>query len=196
MSNILRTAAIFIALSLTWIYTPAAIAASVTLIPVTTTVQEGGEFRIRMRLDAQDALGAHPGSFGGAVVIDFDPALATFNSYAVNAPATLVTPGLTIGSNGNRQTISFGFQNAPDEGRIVTLLFLAIGSPNSIVDFGIADQDDFLGTFANQDPTNEPFIPTFQGTSVAITAIPVPAAAWLMFSALGVIGLGARRRAK
>ena len=57
---------------------------------------------------------------------------------------------------------------------------------------GVGDIDDFFGTFANDIPTNQAFIPDFIGTSVF--AVPVPATAWFIASGLAVFASFARRR--
>jgi len=195
MSHILRTAAILIALALAGIYATTALAASVSLVPSSTTVVEGGVFTIDLTLSAADAPGSHPGQFGGEVIIDYDPNLVSFSvsDFSINAPATLQS-GPTIGSNGGLQTVTIGFDNALDVGVIGTFSFTATGSVGSMISFGL-DDPGFFSSFANALPTNTPFTPdNFFGTTVEITVVPVPAAAWLMLSALGAVGLGARRR--
>jgi len=171
MSIILRTAAILVALTLAGI--PAAPVFAATVEPNSSNVElnpsavaADGTFTIDLFMDASDEAGAHPGSFGGAVNIDFDPNLATFDGFMFNAPATLVTPPGLFLNLGSMQTISFEFENALDVGTIVTLNFTAIGAVSSIINFSLADQDDFFGTFANHVPSNQPFTPHFVGTSV------------------------------
>ncbi len=194
MLHILRTAATLIALALAGIYSTTVLAASVTLVPSSSTVVEGGVFSIDLTLSAADAPGSHPGLFGGTIEINFDPNLAGFgvSDFSINAPATLQS-GPTIGSNGGLQTVSIGFDNALDVGVIGTFSFTATGSAGSIINFGL-DDPGFFSSFSNALPTNSPFTPDFFGTTVEITAVPVPAAAWLMLSALGALGIGARRR--
>ena len=61
---------------------------------------------------------------------------------------------------------------------------------------GLADADDFFGTFFNTVPTNQPFYPTFTGTSVQITPVPLPGAAWLLVTAFGIAAARLRRTSR
>jgi hypothetical protein len=161
-------------------------AATVSLVPDAAEVYYGDSFTVDLVLNAPDAPGNHPGSVGGKIVIDFDPTLVTFVGFAVNAPAILQQgPSLVPG---NPTNVSLWFEMAPTVSTVGTFTFLAVDNPanvGTVATIGIADQDDFFGTFANWDPTNMAFTPTFVGGSIEI--VPLPAAAWLMASALGVL---------
>ena len=186
MYNRLRMAAIIFALSLTGIQTTTAYAASVTLVPSSAAVNVSNAFTINLNMDTADVAAetpsAHPGSYAGSVIIDFDPALVTYSGSM---------SGITAGTIGSMQTISFDFSGAPDVGTVRALDFTAVGTVGNTINFGLTDADDFFGSFTSQLPTNTPFTPSFTGVDVQI--IPLPAAGWLMLSGLGAIGFRVRR---
>lgn len=188
----------FFGVALIAIWGQSAVAASVALNPETSTVDAGTTFEVDFFLDASDTAGPHAGNFCGEVRIDYDPNLLTF----VASSAALQQ--LDQGTSGDRVTISFGFSNVifntdPDAGVVGSFTFQATEELGS-TSIGITD-NLALGTFFNHadaaadDPAiigdpNE-FFPSFSPASVQV--VPLPAAAWLLLSALGALGLFGRR---
>ncbi|QOJ32651.1 MAG: hypothetical protein HRU81_11305 [Gammaproteobacteria bacterium] len=168
-------------------------AASITLQPSQAIVQQGASFTVDLLLDALDAPGSHPGMFGGQVVIDYDPALLQFTGF--DTSLHLFEP-VTEGTSGTRKTVTFGFDNATDNGLVGRYGFKAIGSPQQIATLGVQDADDFMGTFISYLPTYKAFYPGFTGTSVQIAAVPLPAGAWMALTALGAAATRLRRRSR
>lgn len=166
-------------------------AATLSLAPASGSVAAGTAFSIDLLIDALDAPGDHPGLIGGEILVTFDPTLLTWGGFAPAGAVSLYSAPV-IGSAGSLQTVSFGFDNAPDSGIAGTLGFTAIGAAGSNATLTLADADDFFGTFASYTPTYQPFAPAFEGASVAI--VPIPAALWLMCPALAALSLVSRRR--
>lgn len=168
-------------------------AASLALVPADATVGAGATVTIDVLLDATGAPGAIPGLYGGQFVVDFDPLLLQYTSFTAGAGVSFFSPP-TVGTSGSRQTVTVGFDNGKGDGTSIGFFrFVALGPPGSIATLGLADADDFFGTFISYVPTYQPFYPTFSPASVSI--VPLPAAAWLLGTALGGLGLLRRRQA-
>jgi hypothetical protein len=164
------------------------LAATVSLEPATGFVSEGGQFTVNLYMDASDAIGNHPGSFRGKVQVDFDAALVDYVGFEYNSPATEF--GTTVLET---DSVELGFDTANDVGIIGTFTFDVLGSAGSTISLGLDDALPRLGTFFNTDPiANQKFEPAFNGAEVSV--VPIPAAAWLMLSALGMLAGLSRRR--
>jgi len=163
-----------------------AYSASISLVPSTTTVNEGGTFSVDLVLDAADAPGNHPGSFRGKITLDYGIS-ADYTGFTYSSPA--VSFGDT---NDNLGVIELGFDLANDVGTIGTFTFDVTGSAGDVINLNIEDAVLFVGSFFNTDPSLTKFVPDM--VDAQVTVVPVPAAVWLMIGALGTLGGMVRRR--
>jgi hypothetical protein len=154
-------------------------AATVQLQPDSAEVL--GSFDIDLHLNAVDTGGNHPGQYSGRVVIEYDPALVSFTGFTFASPVSELYAIEQI-NNGSYETVSLGFENALDDSLIGSYSFSALPGAVGTVNFTIYDYDDVFGSFVNESPANLGFEPEFLGADV--TVVPVPAAIWLMGSAL------------
>ncbi len=167
-------------------------AASLKLVPSAGTVVQNGTFTVDLVLNASDVpMIAHPNLYGGSVIVDFNKTLLTYGGFTLKSGLSFFDAPVTT-TNGDTQTVTFGFDNAPDVGTVGTFTFSAIGTPGSLASLGLIDADDFSGSFASYNPGYKRFTPVFTGTQVNISAVPLPAGVLLLGTAVGAIA--ARRR--
>ena len=157
-------------------------AATVTLVADSSSVFEGDSFTVALVMNAADTPGDHPGAYSGEVTLSFDPALVQFDGFTVYNPAQLFMPATESPAG----SVALGFFNAADVSVIGIYSFTALGMDGDVINFGLADSDEFFGSFFNEAPTNQPFTPEFSGTSVSIQKVPLPATLWLLISGLGL----------
>jgi hypothetical protein len=180
----------------------AAGAASLTLTPGTGTfiasgsakAQQNTAFQVNLNLDATGAPGANPGGlFGGNVIVQFDNTLLQYQGFAFNpaVPALAFFDAPVVSTSGNTQTVTFGFENAPDGATVGTFSFTSIGPVGSLATIGLVDADDFSGSFASYVPTYQRFYPAFVDAQVNV--VPLPAGIWLLGTAIGALGTLRRR---
>lgn len=171
-------------------------AASISLVPSTTSVLTGGSFTVDLLLDRTGVGGDIPGLFAGEVLVTYDPARLNLDAFLISASADLVSTS----SSANTFTVSF--ENAVDTVldtviNIGTFDFTA-GLTTGVANIDIKDAHYPLTSFANQLVGGVtgiiPFNPDPTGTSVTVSNIPLPGALWLMLSGLGVLVM-ARRKA-
>jgi len=167
-------------------------AASLALVPSATAVAPNGNFTVNLVLDATDAPGAHPGLYGGAIVVTFNTTLLSFGGFVLDGDLSYFEP-IEVSTNGNTQTVSFGFDNAPDTGTVGMFSFTAIGPVGSVASIGLVDADDFSGSFASYVPTYQRFYPDF--VPAQVTVVPLPAGVWLLGTAVGALAVRRLRRA-
>jgi hypothetical protein len=169
----------------------AAQAASLTLVPSANPVVQNGTFTVDLVLSAADSPGWHPGLHSGAIRVDFDKTLLTYTGFSLASGLIYFAP-LAVATSGNIQTVTLGFQNAPDTGTVGTFSFKATGPVGSLATLGLADADDLFGSFADKARSDVPYVPTFTGTQVNVSAVPLPAGVWLLGTAVGALAV--RRR--
>jgi hypothetical protein len=170
----------------------AAQAASLTLMPSAGTVAQNGSFTVDLMLDAADVVpGANPRSFGGEILVDFDATLLNYTGFSLASGVSFyLAPSVT--NSGNMQTVRLGFDNAPDMSTVGTFSFTALGGPGSLATLGLADGDDFSGSFASYAPTYQRFFPDLAGAQINV--VPLPAGVWLLGTAIGALAVRRRLR--
>lgn len=173
----------------------AANAATVTLTPSVTSVVQNEIFTASLTLDASDVSGSDPGLFMGQVRVQFDPAEIAYESFVFQSPVTQQYAPL-LDSNDGLQAVQIGFYNAGDVATIGTFTFRATGSVGTLASLGVADADDFFGTFISKLPTDQPFQPAFTGATISIAPVPLPAAGWMFLTGLGLAGWRGVRRTR
>lgn len=161
-------------------------AASLTLVPANSAVARNGSITLDLVLDATDAEGPHPSLFGGEIIVDFDKTLLSYGGFTLTSGLTFFSSPV-LATSGNTQTVTFGFENAPDTVKVGTFSFTAIGSVGSLATLGLADADDFSGSFINYGPPDTRFYPDFTGAQVSI--VPLPAGVWLLGTAVGALAV-------
>lgn len=178
---------------------------TVTLVPSKSTLGLNEVFTIDLVLDANDAVGPHPGLYSGSVTIDYDPAVLVFNNSTGFTEAITGTTMVSTSGAGSRNTVTVGFGGVtfnvtPDAGSLGVFTFQANGMPSTATLVDINDTNG-LGSFVNSagsqpgDPINEFFpVPGDVTLNIQTSAVPLPAAAWLMLSGLGLFGFSVRRK--
>jgi hypothetical protein len=174
----------------------AASAATVSLAPATQSVAPGDPVVLTLGFDFT----GDP-TLGGGVDVFYDPTVLDFVSFVFGTRAGL-DPGYNRAPDdkagpggvalGELDGLGFGnFAGLTGPGTVGQLNFLAIGPGTAEVT--LAENDSFAGGFYSAS-TFGPQAVTFVGAEVEVQAVPLPAAAWLLASALGLTGLASARR--
>ena len=182
-------------------------ASTVELIPTGSTLINAGEtVTFGIWADFSDV----GGTIGGNMDIFYDSSVLTYNNDFTFDPTFMTDPMLsatgddcanapTSGCSGPGEinniavgTFSFFGLAALGPTQVGTLSFT--GAFAGVSDLTMADSDDFLATGWFDNTFFESAFPQYNQASVEVSAVPVPAAAWLMLSGLGLIGGFLRRK--
>jgi hypothetical protein len=159
-------------------------------------IGQGGTVKLDLQLvlDSGDDL---PGAYGGEVLVSYDSRLFDFAGFTPNGTSYFCDPlppggcAPIVSTAGFDETVRFGFENAYNTNVAGTFSFTALGAVGSLSALGLADTDDFFGTFLLYDDGMAPYEGLqFSGASVEV--VPLPASVWLLGTAIGA--LAARRR--
>ena len=158
-------------------------------------IGQGGTVNLDLQLvlASGDAL---PGHYGGEIVVSYDSRYFDFNGFTPNGTSYFCDPlplsgcAPIVNTTGFAETVRFGFENAYNTNVAGTLSFTAIGAVGTLASLGLADADDFFGTFLLYDQG----LATYEGlqfSGASVEVVPMPASVWLLGTA--VAALAARR---
>lgn len=164
-------------------------AATISLNPLSQNVALGNQVSLQLNMDFT----ADP-TLGGGVDIFYDSSRLSFVSFTFD-PSLGDDTGLqrqpdvlTNELNG----LAFGnFDGLSGPSLVGTLMFNTIGAGTAL--FTMADNDLPAGGFYSA-VTFDPQTVTYEGASVNVTAVPLPAALWLMLSGMGLIGAMSQKK--
>lgn len=162
-------------------------AASISLSPASQNAVVEGTLSYQVNVDFSDVA-----TDGGSFRISYDSSLlgdADFSYAALSSPIT--GTWAPVYSAGLIESV--GFDANAFQGSVVlgTLSFTVLGAGNTTVT--LSDMLNSNLRFLDSDQW-DPIVVDYSGATANLTAVPVPAALWLMASGLSVLGLGMRRR--
>lgn len=160
--------------------------ASVSLTPVSQSVALGDSVSFMVNVDFSDTA-----TIGGRFQLGYDASILSFTSFTYD---TLFTSGLTTYT----PTLSSGLINdlgfaglVSGSGTLGTVTFSTVDTGSA----SLASAEYSNPTYRFRNSTGSSFITVdYGGATAQVSAVPVPAALWLMASGLSALGLGLRRR--
>ncbi|MBI5463100.1 MAG: PEP-CTERM sorting domain-containing protein [Gammaproteobacteria bacterium] len=161
-------------------------AASVSLSPLSQPVMLGDSVSFDVNVDFTD-----PATIGGRFQLSYDASILGFTSFTYNSSFTsgLTTVAYTQ-SSGLIDNLGF-VGSVSSAGTLGTVTFSTLNTGNA--NLATAAYSNAFYRFRNSTGTS--FIAvTYGGATAQVSAVPVPAALWLMGSGLSALGLGLRRR--
>ncbi len=171
-------------------------AASISLNPLSSSVQVGSDFSVELNMDFSDEA-----TLGGGVDVIYDGLLADFVGFTFDSNFLSVTdPSFTcprapacspIDQVNSVSNIAFGnFLGLSGPYTVGTLVFTAVNAGN--ISLLIAETIGSSGPFVSA-VTFSPMRVNYTGTTV-VSAVPLPASIWLFFSGLALLGYNRKRR--
>lgn len=151
--------------------------------PTTQNVALGNTVSFDVWVDFRDAA-----TLGGLFAVTFDAARLGNGQFAYDADFASTT-----GTSPTTDLTSIGFDGLfSGDARLGTVSFTAIGAGTAMI--GTAAYSDSYYQFLNESGSSLLAVNYGSAATVNISAVPAPAALWLMASGLGALGVGLRRR--
>jgi hypothetical protein len=165
----------------------------ITIDPANSSVVLGQSFSV-------DILGNYSDSgslVGGSLNLIFDPLVLNVTGVTLVAPDMFgggMGSGAIDNAAGRVDLIGFSdFIGVTGNFTLATIDFIAVGEGSNSA-LQLEDAMDLVLEWLNDAPPfGEPVTPVFTNGSVTVSAVPIPAAIWLLASCFGLLGLFRRK---